>query len=141
MMHTNEQAKIENIRVAAVEGTDDIQFGKSFEVSFELWLAPEITSITVNLNILSRDQLPVAITRTKIERTVDADKWQRVRFVSSHLTLSPEKYSLGITIINNVQLNQMLWYQNIAPFEVHGECFWGCPVTLIGKWDTSIIGS
>ena len=139
LMHGNNKAKIDSITVAATDGNDEIRFGKGFEVSFNLWIAPDITSVTVNLNILSRDQLPVAISRTKIERGGNSDDWHRVRFVSPQLTLSPEKYSLSISIFNSVKLQQILWYQNIAPFEVQGECFWGCPVTLIGKWDTSIL--
>jgi lipopolysaccharide transport system ATP-binding protein len=139
MMHSNAQAKIDRVRVTAAEGKDEIYFGQRFEVSFMLWLAPEITSVTVTLNVLSRDQLPVAFTRTKIERSGKSDNWHRVRFVSPQLTLSPEKYSLGISIFNNAHLQQILWYQNIAPFEVQGECFWGCPVTMIGNWETSIL--
>jgi lipopolysaccharide transport system ATP-binding protein len=138
MIHSTTQAKIKNLSVTSAEGENDIHFGKSFEVSFQLWLAPEITSVTINLSILSRDQVPVASTRTKIEGCAGSEKSQLVRFISPHLTLSPEKYSLGITIFNNVKLNQILWYQNISPFEVSGEAFWGCPVTLIGSWDTRV---
>lgn len=136
MRYTNRQALIEEIRVAAPEGEDGIHCGKSLAVSFKLWLAPEIASVTVNVSILSRDQVPVAVTRTQVKRTGDADACQLVRFVTPHLTLSPEKYSLGITIFEDAKCNQILWYQNISPFEVRGESFWGCPVTLIGSWET-----
>jgi len=134
--YSNGQATIEDLQVKGLTGIDDIYFGQPFEISFNLWLSPEIKSISINLNILSRDQTPVAFTRSKKGCIVNNGKRQFVRFVTPRLTLSPEIYSLGITIFDSEKLDQILWYHNVLSFKVHGETYFGAPVTLIGNWDT-----
>jgi len=134
MRYSDGQALIENLQIKGRTGMEDIYCGKPFEVSFELWLSPKIRSATVTLTILSRDQVPLAFTRSEKGRIMNTGRRETVRFLSSQLTLSPERYSLSITVFNDDKMEQLLWYFNVASFLVKGELYSGAPVTLLGEW-------
>jgi lipopolysaccharide transport system ATP-binding protein len=133
---SNGQATIRNLQVKGTSGENDVFIGQAFEISFNLELSPEIKSVSININILSPDQTPVAFTRSQKGCITNNEKSQFVRFVTPCLTLSPEKYSLGITIFDDDQLNQILWYHNVLSFKVQGDTYFVAPVTLMGSWYT-----
>jgi len=134
---SNGQATIKNLHVKGTAGEKDIFLEQPFEISFNLGLSPEIKSVTININILSPDQTPVAFTRSQKGFIVNNGKLQLVRFVIPRLMLSPEKYSLGITIFDDDRLNQLLWYHNVLSFKVQGDGYFGAPVSLAGRWHTN----
>lgn len=137
MEYSNGQAHINNLQVKGDAGPDDICSGKPFEVAFELSLSPEITSASVFLSILSREQTPVAASKSMQGSITNTGAPHLVRFVTPQLTLAPEKYSLSISIFDDSKLNQILWNYNVCPFQVGGKEFLGTPVLLLGQWYSS----
>jgi lipopolysaccharide transport system ATP-binding protein len=134
IQYSSGQAAIENLQVRGAPGTPDISSGKAFEVSFDLWLSPEIRAASIYLSVLSRDLTPVASTKSATGLVVNTGESQRVRFVSPELTLAPEEYSLSISIFDDLQLNQILWNYNVCFFKVKGSDYFGTPVSLLGYW-------
>jgi len=135
MRYSDGHATIESLQVKGLRGNDDICFGKPCEVSFTLWLASEVRSATININILSRDLTPVAVIRSEAGHIVNTGKSQVVKFVTSELTLSPDTYTLGITLVDDSSQKQILWYHKVCPFKVRGAAHFRAPVTLIGQWE------
>jgi lipopolysaccharide transport system ATP-binding protein len=134
IQHSTGQAAIKSLQVKGATGAHDIYLGKAFEVTFDLWLSPEIKTVSIYLSILSRDLTPVASTKSKKGLVVNTGESQGVHFVSPELTLAPEEYSLSISIFDDLQLNQILWNYNVCFFRVKGSDYFGTPVSLLGNW-------
>lgn len=134
MRYASEGVRVAEILVRATGQGGRIAPGEACEVSFNLVLPPGTGEVIVYVNVLSREQVPVAFTSTDDVRVAGSRAPHLLRFRTAALTLSPGEYSLAIVVHDRLRRTQLLWYQGVAPFTVEGRSHYRAPVTLLGQW-------
>jgi len=135
VQHTNGKAKLARLQIRGSHGDGRIVSEEPCQITFDLWVSPEVNRYSVLMSVLSREHQPVAYCK-KTFASIGADSLKQTVFVMPNLVLAPGNYSLAIAIMNEDRVEQLLWYYNVAPFVVVGnDDFVGVSVVLSGRWD------
>lgn len=133
--HTNGKAKLARLQIRGCHADGRIVSEEPCQITFDFWVAPEVSRYSVLMSVLSREHQPVAYCK-KIFASTGADTMEQAVFAMPNLVLAPGNYSLAIAIMNEDRVEQLLWYYNVAPFVVVGnDDFVGVSVILSGRWD------